>query len=74
MRAERDVAQRERAEALARNDELVLSQARSALETDPTLALAWLKHYSSAGSKWSAARIIAADAWSPKRRSGGSRG
>ena len=69
VQTERDVAQRERAEALARNDELVLSQARSALETDPTLALAWLKHYSSAGSKWSAVRIIAADAWSRRAAS-----
>jgi WD40 repeat protein len=62
VRAERDRAEQERAEALARNDDLVLAQARSALETDPTAALAWLKHYSPTGPQWGAARVIAADA------------
>jgi WD40 repeat protein len=52
---ERDVAQ-------ARNDDLVLSQARATVEIDPTEAVAWLKHYSLAGPKWSAVRMIAADA------------
>jgi hypothetical protein len=52
---ERDVAQ-------ARNDDLVLSQARATVETDPTEAVAWLKLYSLAGPKWSAVRMIAADA------------
>jgi WD40 repeat protein len=54
--------QAERDEARARNDELILAQARSNLETDPTAALAWLKHYSPEGPKWGAVRMIAADA------------
>jgi hypothetical protein len=55
VQAERDLAR-------ARNDELVLAQARASLDSDPTAALAWLKHYSLQGPGWSAARMIAADA------------
>jgi WD40 repeat protein len=62
VRSERDRAERERAQALARNDELVLAQARSALKDDPTASLAWLKHYSPDGPRWGAVRMIAGDA------------
>ncbi len=55
VRTERDVAQ-------ARNDELVLANARSALKDDPTTAAAWLKLYSPTAPSWGAARILAADA------------
>ena len=55
IQIERDAAQ-------ARNDELILAQARSHLETDPTTAVAWLKHYSLDAPKWGAVRMIAADA------------
>jgi WD40 repeat protein len=54
--------QTERDAAQARNDELILAQARANLETDPTSAVAWLKHYSLNGPKWGAVRMIAADA------------
>lgn len=50
--------------ATARADELTLVEARAAVERDPNAALAWLKALSPAFRKWSAARIIAADAWS----------
>jgi WD40 repeat protein len=60
--AERNDAQAARVESDARNDELVLHQARNALRDDPTAAIAWLKHYSLDAPSWSAARIIAADA------------
>ena len=55
VQAERDLAH-------ARNDELVLAQARASLDSDPTAAIGWLKHYSLEGPGWSAARMIAADA------------
>lgn len=51
-------------QATARADELTLVEARAAVERDPNAALAWLKALSPAFRKWSAARIIAADAWS----------
>ena len=54
--------QTERDAAQARNDELILAQARASLETDPTAAVAWLKRYSLKGPKWGAVRMIAADA------------
>jgi WD40 repeat protein len=59
---ERNDAQAARRESDARNDELVLNQARSALRDDPTSAIAWLKHYSLGAPSWGAARMIAADA------------
>jgi hypothetical protein len=55
-------AEAARAEAQAKTDDLVLAQARSALETDPTSTLAWLKHYSPGAPRWSAAQVLAADA------------
>jgi WD40 repeat protein len=55
-------AEAARAEAQARADDLVLAQARSALEADPTSTLAWLKQYSPGAPKWDAAQVLAADA------------
>jgi WD40 repeat protein len=57
-------AERDRAVAVARAYQLTLSQARSALESDPTAALAWLKVDPSAPLDWRAARDVAADALS----------
>lgn len=54
----------ERGVAEARSDELLLTQARSQLERDPTAALAWLKQYPASGAEGEAARNIAADAFS----------
>ena len=51
-----------REEVEARRNELILVQARSALETDPTAAIAWLKTYPDTGAGASAARDLAADA------------
>ena len=58
---ERDRARRERAEARAaqaqaekRASELVLAQAQSSLDDDPTAAVAWLKQYPDTGD-WRAA-------------------
>ena len=45
-------------------DELVLGQARSAVDRDPTAALAWLKLYAATGRDWPAVQSIAVDAWS----------
>jgi WD40 repeat protein/tRNA A-37 threonylcarbamoyl transferase component Bud32 len=51
-----------REEVEARRNELILVQARSALESDPTGAIAWLKTYPDTGVGASAARDLAADA------------
>ena len=47
--AERDNAQRARAEAEAHARELVLVEAQTSLDKDPTAAVAWLKRYSIGG-------------------------
>ncbi len=67
---ERDRARSERAEARAaqaqaekRASELVLAQAQSSLDDDPTAAVAWLKQYPDSGD-WRAAQAIFADALS----------
>ena len=52
----------ERNFANGRSAQLILTQARSMLERDPTAALAWLKQYPDDGSGWVEARSIAADA------------
>jgi WD40 repeat protein len=52
---ERDVARR-------RSAELILTQARSQLDGDPTTALAWLKQYPADGAAWDQVRVVAADA------------
>ncbi|HEX2574543.1 MAG TPA: protein kinase [Polyangia bacterium] len=54
---------REREVAQARSNELILLQARSALERDPTAALAWLKQHPLPPSDVAAVRDVALDAW-----------
>jgi WD40 repeat protein/tRNA A-37 threonylcarbamoyl transferase component Bud32 len=51
-----------REEVEARRNELILMQARSALETNPTETIAWLKSYPDTGAGPSTARDLAADA------------
>jgi eukaryotic-like serine/threonine-protein kinase len=58
----RAAAEAARRSEMDRHDELVLVEARHALESDPTAALAWLKRLSPESSRWTAARVIAADA------------
>jgi len=53
---------RERNRAEARTNELILMQARSSLESDPSATLAWLKTYPTNIGGWGALRVIAADA------------
>ncbi|EYF03310.1 protein kinase domain-containing protein [Chondromyces apiculatus] len=48
--------------AVARADQLVLAQARTALPSDPNEALGWLNSLSPSFSGWDAARTLAADA------------
>jgi len=62
--ARRVDADRERSTAVSRSYQLTLSEARSALEIDPTQALAWLKVDPSAPLDWRGARAVAADALS----------
>ncbi|HEX3483272.1 MAG TPA: protein kinase [Kofleriaceae bacterium] len=52
----------ERQVARARGDQLLLTQARSQLERDPTAALAWLKLYPEDAAGWDAVRTVIADA------------
>jgi len=51
-----------RRQAEARRNELTLVQARSALDSDPTAAIAWLKTYPEDGADSPSAHDIAADA------------
>jgi WD40 repeat protein len=60
----RTEAEGARKETAARNDGLVLLQARALLEQDPTASLAWLKTYPESGPDWKAVSEIASDAWS----------
>ncbi|HEX2572653.1 MAG TPA: protein kinase, partial [Polyangia bacterium] len=60
----RNLAERERARAEAQSNELLLVEARTSLERDPTTALAWLKNYPLSASGWERVRDIALDAWS----------
>jgi len=59
---ERDLAQEARQQAQARADELLLLQAREAVERDPNEAIGWLWQLSPGFTHWSAVRTIAADA------------
>jgi WD40 repeat protein len=59
--AERKQAEAARAEADRRRDDLVLVQAKSSLERDPTAALAWLKQHPG-GDALAELRTIASDA------------
>ncbi|MCE9575271.1 MAG: protein kinase [Deltaproteobacteria bacterium] len=74
--AERNVAERERGEAdalrieavrqrglvEARNNELIIAQARSYVDRDPTRTLAWLKQLPPGAPEWAMVRTIAGDA------------
>jgi WD40 repeat protein len=60
--AERSRAEDARRAAERRADALILTQARSRLATDPTIAMAWLKHFKAKGGDWKDAQAIAADA------------
>ena len=62
--ASRNDAEAARAVATARNDALVLLQARAELTRDPTSSLAWLKRYPTTAPGWDEARQLAFDAWS----------
>jgi WD40 repeat protein/tRNA A-37 threonylcarbamoyl transferase component Bud32 len=53
--AERDVANR-------RADQLLLTQARGALERDPTEAVMWLRTYPARGDDWAQVRTLALEA------------
>ena len=48
--------------AVEHADDLTLMHARAAVEHDPNQALAWLQSLSPSFSRWSAARVVAADA------------
>src|SRR5262249_47194279 len=48
--------------AQAARNERILVEARAALETDPTAALAWLKHYPTTQENWATVRDIALQA------------
>ncbi len=52
----------ERAVAVSQRNALILAQAAGALESDPTLALEWLKTYPASGAEWDRAQVLAADA------------
>ena len=55
-------AEQARRIAVEHADDLTLMHARAAVEHDPNQALAWLESVSPAFSRWSAARVVAADA------------
>ncbi len=59
---ERDLAHEARQQAQTRADELLLLQAREAVERDPNEAIGWLRQLSPNFTHWSAVRTIAADA------------
>jgi WD40 repeat protein len=59
---ERDRAEAARAQAEARTHELTMIHARSALERDPSEAVAWLKTYPESGPSWREVATIAAQA------------
>jgi WD40 repeat protein/tRNA A-37 threonylcarbamoyl transferase component Bud32 len=58
----RDEARRNASALSAQRDALILTQAESALDRDPTASLAWLKQYPLDGAEWNRVRTIAADA------------
>jgi hypothetical protein len=60
----RDIANEQRAAVVAKRNELVLLQARSSLEHDPTQTLAWLKTYPLDGANWTTVQTLAAEAHS----------
>ncbi|WP_197041371.1 WD40 repeat domain-containing serine/threonine protein kinase [Chondromyces apiculatus] len=56
------LAEEARGSAVMRADQLILAQARTALEKDPNEALGWLRSLSPSFEDWAAVRRIAADA------------
>jgi WD40 repeat protein len=62
--AERRKAEAARAQAVERQNALVLLQARAQLGRDPTAALAWLKKFPHNTRDWPEEERIAYDAWS----------
>jgi WD40 repeat protein/tRNA A-37 threonylcarbamoyl transferase component Bud32 len=60
--AEKAAAEAARAREVARVDQLVLAQARTALERDPTLAVVLLRGLRPEAQVWPAARVVAARA------------
>ena len=61
-RGARLVAEEALTETEARRIELIFQQARAALETDPTVTIAWLKQYPENGPRAQAAGMLAAEA------------
>ncbi|WNG56312.1 protein kinase [Archangium gephyra] len=55
-------AERERQQALARADDLMLVQASNAVELDPIETIRWLRSLSAGFTRWSQVRTLAADA------------
>ncbi|MFS8065519.1 MAG: protein kinase domain-containing protein, partial [Byssovorax sp.] len=55
-------AEEARRNAVEHADDLTLAHARAAVEHDPNQTLAWLQSLSPSFSRWSAARVVAADA------------
>ncbi|HEX8114393.1 MAG TPA: protein kinase [Kofleriaceae bacterium] len=64
VEATNDKLARERAAAIGQRNELILSQATAALESDPTRAIEWLETYPPDGAHWDRVQVIAADAQS----------
>jgi serine/threonine protein kinase/WD40 repeat protein len=62
VRAARNEAEHERDTAVARSDDLTLTQAEHALDSDPSKTLAWLKELSPRFSRWDDAREVAKEA------------
>jgi WD40 repeat protein len=54
--------ERQRADALAKRNELILLQAKASLDRDPTQAIQWLKRYPDDGADWRQAQVITAEA------------
>lgn len=61
---EKDRAEAQRELAEKRSNELVLVQAKSWLDHDPTKSIAWLKTYPAEGKDWEEVHDVAADAQS----------
>jgi WD40 repeat protein len=60
--SERDLAHAARLEAQTQSDQLLLMQARDAVERNPNEAITWLQRLSPGFERWTAVRTIAADA------------
>src|SRR5205814_236081 len=58
----RQAAEHDRAAAITKRNELIRLQARSSLEHDPTMSLAWLKTYPLDGEDWNSVQTLASEA------------